>query len=180
MAIRQEKSDARKQRISRDISLVRQNELKVHVERYNQHENQVYVQLKTMIKKMNVCMNDSEEISKHIEGFLAFTKIVLQFLGTYFLHYSLDLDETFTPKFVKLKNEKDCTEIADAIREKFDVVIVQLKANLDKFLKINESDMRSIKESNENVIKNCVPFKKGGNFSKKEIDYFRSVKMAIV
>ena len=70
MAIRQEKSDARKQRISRDISLVRQNELKVHVERYNQHENQVYVQLKTMIKKMNVCMNDSEEISKHIEGFL--------------------------------------------------------------------------------------------------------------
>lgn len=87
------------------------------------------------------------------------------------------MDETFTPKFVKLKNEKDCTEIADAIREKFDVVIVQLKANLDKFLKINESDMRSIKESNENVIKNCVPFKKGGNFSKKEIDYFRLVKM---
>ena len=84
MAIRQEKSDARKQRISRDISLVRQNELKVHVERYNQHENQVYIQLKTMIKKMNVCMNDSEEISKHIEGFLAFYGIFLQFLIQYF------------------------------------------------------------------------------------------------
>ena len=83
------------------------------------------------------------------------------------------MDESFSPRFAKLKNEKDCNEIADAIREKFEVVIVQLKANLDKFLKINESDMKSIKESNENVIKNCVPFKKGGNFSKKEIDYFR-------
>ena len=40
LGIRQEKREKRKERISRDISLVRQNELKGHVDRYNQHENQ--------------------------------------------------------------------------------------------------------------------------------------------
>ena len=52
----------------KDISSVRAIELDMHLDRYNQHENQVYLQLKGMLKKMNICMSDSEQILSLIDN----------------------------------------------------------------------------------------------------------------
>jgi len=53
-------------------------------------------------------------------------------------------------------------------------VITELRESLEKFTKINEASMSEIKESNDELTRNMVLFKKGGNFSKKEVDFFKN------
>jgi hypothetical protein len=56
------------ERITTDISAVRSAELQMHLDRYNQHENQVYLQLKLMMKKIANCAEESEKTMLTIEN----------------------------------------------------------------------------------------------------------------
>jgi hypothetical protein len=44
---------------------------------------------------------------------------------------------------------------------------------MNLFIETSEEIIREIKESNEDVIRQMILFKKGGNFSKKEVELYK-------
>ena len=68
LEMKEKLNEQRFERIKTDISAVRSAELKMHLERYNQHENQVYCRLKLMMKKISACSNELEKTMLTIDN----------------------------------------------------------------------------------------------------------------